>query len=61
MANTNASNGMWFQALARAWEDQSFRQALLDDASSTIETLQVEALPKYAKEIPADSQIPCIC
>lgn len=58
--NANLSNGTWYQALTRAWEDESFRQELLDDAQSALEA-QAAALPKYATEIPADSQIPCIC
>lgn len=57
---SNLSDGTWYQTLTRAWEDESFRQALLDDAQATIEA-QAAALPKYAKEIPADSRIPCIC
>lgn len=65
MANaTNLSNGMWFQALTRAWDDEGFRQALLADASSAIGALEGQGaatLPRYAKEILADSRIPCIC
>lgn len=62
MANANLSNGMWYQALTRAWNDENFRQALLDDARSAIEAQEAAALPKYVKEIPEDSDFPCcIC
>lgn len=68
MANaSNLSNGTWFQALTQAWNDEGFRQALLDDASSAIETRlhaegqEAAALPRYATEIPADNAFPCIC
>jgi hypothetical protein len=53
---------MWYQALTRAWNDESFRQALLDDASSAIQAQEAAALPKYVKEIPQGSDVLCcIC
>lgn len=63
MANANLSNGTWFQALTKAWNDEGFRQALLDDASSAIETqLQAAALPKYAAQLSDDNRVLCcIC
>lgn len=61
MAKTsNVSNGMWSQTLARAWNDESFRQELLGDAGQASGE-DAAALPKYAKEIPSDEAIPCIC
>jgi len=62
MANAKGSNGMWYQALTQAWNDESFRQALLADASSAIQAQEAAALPKYVKEIPEDIDFPCcIC
>jgi ribosomally synthesized peptide (two-chain TOMM family) len=42
-ADFSSWQGTWLQALALAWDNESFRQALLDDARSAIKThLNVE-------------------
>ncbi len=44
---TDFSNwqGTWLQALAMAWDNDNFRQALLDDARSAIKTYLHVELP----------------